>query len=258
VRERAGSSPITLEIEDGIGRVTINRPPLNILDIETLQQLNESLRSSAVAAVRVLVLTSALPVAFSAGVDVRDHRIDRLDAMLSEVRENTRLLLSAQPITIAAIRGTTLGGGAELACLCDLVIAADDLTFGFPEINLAAFPPIAAAILPELVAWHPAVRLLLGETLDASAAQHLGLVTRVVPADQLEGAVSGLAGELAARSAVAIRAATSALRGQRAPAVLQRLDAAIAIYRASIARSHDAEEGITAFLEKRAPAWSHR
>jgi len=255
---REGSSPVTLDINDGIARVTIARPPLNILDVETVRYLNNRLRRADDRAVRVVVLASALPAAFSAGVDVRDHRVDRLDTMLSEVYENARLLLNLKPVTIAAIRGATLGGGAELALLSDIVIAADDLSFGFPEINLAAFPPIAASILPEQVGYHPAIRLLLGEMLDASAAQRLGLVTRVVPPAELDAAVSEIAAGLAVRSAIALRAATSALRTQRAPAVLQRLGASIAIYKASVGRSHDAEEGIAAFLEKRKPAWSHR
>jgi enoyl-CoA hydratase/carnithine racemase len=243
---------------DGIARITLDRPPLNVLDVEMLRRLNDALRECDATSIRVVVLRSALPRAFSAGVEVRDHLAGRLDAMLSEVRENARLLLTLKPVTIAAIHGSTLGGGAEIALLCDFVLAGDDTVLGFPEINLGAFPPVAAACLPEICGASRSMRLLLGESITASEAERAGLVTEVVPAVSLAKTVDRIASELAARSGVALRALTAATRGQRAPAMLQRLDAAIATYRATVGPSRDAEEGISAFLEKRMPAWSHR
>jgi len=243
---------------DGIARITLDRPPLNVLDVEMLRRLNDALRECDATSIRVVVLSSALPRAFSAGVEVRDHLAGRLDAMLSEVRENARLLLTMKPVTIAAIHGSTLGGGAEIALLCDFVVAGDDTVLGFPEINLGAFPPVAAAWLPEICGASRSMRLLLGESMTAAEAERAGLVTEVVPAVSLAKTVDRNASELAARSGVALRALTAATRGQRAPAMLQRLDAAIATYRATVGPSRDAEEGISAFLEKRMPAWSHR
>ena len=251
-------SSITVRVQDGVARITLNRPPLNVLDLEMLRRLNDALRQCDETSIRVVVLSSALPRAFSAGVEVLDHQLGRLDAMLSEVRENARLLSRLTPVTIAAIHGSTLGGGAELALLCDVVLAGDDTVFGFPEIKLGAFPPVAAACLLEMCGAPRAMRLLLGESITAAAAEAAGLVTQVVPAAHLAATVDRVAAELAARSGVALRALTTASRGQRAPALLQRLDVAIATYRATVGPSRDAEEGISAFLEKRAPAWSHR
>ena len=251
------SVPVTIRILDGIAHVTLDRPPLNVLDIDTLRALNGALQQCDAPAIRVLVLRSALPRAFSAGVDVADHSASRLDAMLAEVRENARLLLNLKPLTIAAIQGSTLGGGAEIALLCDIVIAAEDTVLAFPEIKLAAFPPVAAACLPERCTWPRAMGLLLGESIDARAAQQAGLVQQVVGKDRLAEAADRLATELAGHSAVALRGLTSATRGQRAPALLSRLDAAIATYKATVAPSDDADEGIRAFQERRAPAWSH-
>ena len=219
---------------------------MNVLDIEMLRRLNGALRQCDVPEIRVLVLSSALPRAFSAGVDIADHVASRSDAMLAEVRENARLLLNLRPLTIAAIQGSTLGGGAEIALLCDIVIAADDTVLAFPEITLAAFPPVAAACLPERCTGPLAMGLLLA-----------GLVRQVVARASLAQTAEEVAKKLAGHSGVALRALTSATRGQRAPAVLQRLDAAIATYKASVAPSSDADEGIRAFREKRAPAWSH-
>jgi cyclohexa-1,5-dienecarbonyl-CoA hydratase len=251
------SVPVTVRVQDGVARVSLDRPPLNVLDIDMLRQLNEALRQCDRTSIRVVLLDSAVPRAFSAGVDVRDHGADRLDAMLTEVRENARLLLSVTPVTIAAIHGTALGGGAEIALLCDLVIAADDLTFGFPEIKLAAFPPVAAACLAERCGATRALQLLLGEPIDATAAHRAGLVSRVVPANQLADTAMRVAADLANYSAVALGAVTTAARTQQAKAILERLDAAIALYKTRVAPSHDAEEGIRAFLDKRTPVWSH-
>jgi cyclohexa-1,5-dienecarbonyl-CoA hydratase len=229
-----------------------------VLDIDMLRQLNDALRQCDRTSIRVVLLASALPRAFSAGVDVADHVPERLDAMLTQVRENVRLLLNLEPVTLAAIHGSSLGGGAEIALLCDLVIAADDTVFGFPEITLAAFPPVAAACLAESGLGPRAMRLLLGESIDASTAYDAGLFSHVVPKNQLADSAKRLATELAGHSGVALRALTAATRRRRAAAILERLDAAIAIYKTTIAASHDAEEGIRAFKEKRAPVWSHR
>lgn len=248
---------MTVVVQDGVARVSLDRPPLNVLDIATLRQLNQALRQSDRSSIRVVLLASNQPRAFSAGVDVADHAADRLDEMLAEVRENARLLLNLAPLTLAAIHGSTLGGGAEIALLCDLVIAADDTVFGFPEITLAAFPPVAAACLPASGLGPRALQLLLGESIDARAAYEAGLVSQVVPRNLLAETAERRARGLAAFSGVALRALTAATRRQRAPALLQRLEAAIATYRATIAPSQDAQEGIAAFLEKRKPVWSH-
>jgi enoyl-CoA hydratase/carnithine racemase len=243
---------------DGIARITLDRPPLNVLDVEMLRRLNDALRECDASSIRVVMISSAVARAFSAGVEVRDHLADRLDALLLEVRENARLLLSLRPVTIAAIHGLTLGGAAEIVLLCDLVLAGDDTVLGFPEIKLGAFPPVAAACLAEICGAPRSMALLLGESISAADAERAGLVTEVVPAAQLAPTADRVASGLAARSGVALRALTAATRGQRAPAILQRLDAAIATYRATVGPSRDAEEGISAFLEKRTPAWSHR
>ena len=248
---------MTVVVQDGVARVSLDRPPLNVLDITTLRQLNDALRQCDHPSIRVILLTSNQPRAFSAGVDVADHAADRLDEMLTEVRENARLLLNLEPVTLAAIHGSTLGGGAEIALLCDLVIAADDTVFGFPEVRLAAFPPVAAAWLPECGSGPRAMQLLLGESIDARAAYDAGLLSQVVPRHLLVDAADRRASELAAFSGVALRALTAATRRRRAAAMLERLDGAIATYRSTIAPSRDAQEGIRAFIEKRKPVWSH-
>lgn len=255
---RSPEALVRLEIRDGIAEIILNRPPLNVLDIDALRQLNDALIACRSPEVRVVLIRSALERAFSAGVEVRDHTQSRLPRMLAEVREQAHLLLTLESVTIAAVNASTLGGGAELALLCDEVIAADDTQFGFPEIRLGAFPPVAAALLPQQCPWTTAMRLLLGEVVPAALAQQLGLVTEVVTRGALIDSVRRRAQELAAYSGVSLRALLRAARGARAVETLHRLDAAIAAYEDLVGPSADAQEGIDAFLEKRAPAWSHR
>lgn len=249
---------LSIDRGGGIVRITLERPPLNILDLPTLRSLNRVLEECDVESVRVLVLCSGVEKAFSAGADVRDHRGERVAEMLDEVRSNARRLLRYGPVTIAAIHGLTLGGGLELAMLCDLVLAADDAVIATPEIGLGAFAPIAAAWFPELCGWRHTMDLLMGGEMDAASARDAGLVTRVVPRDALDAEATRLAEELAGRSAVALRAIKTVMRSGRDDRVLARLDECIRIYHEQVAWSRDASEGIAAFLEKRAPTWSHR
>ncbi|HEY9288331.1 MAG TPA: enoyl-CoA hydratase/isomerase family protein [Candidatus Dormibacteraeota bacterium] len=255
---RSPDNPVRLEIGSGIAEIILNRPPLNVLDIDALRQLNEALTACRSSGIRVVLIRSALERAFSAGVDVRDHTRSRLPAMLAEVRKQAHLLLTLESVTVAAVHGSTLGGGAELALLCDEVIAADDMRLGFPEITLGAFPPVAAALLPQQSPARTAMRLLLGEVVPAALAEQLGLLTRVVPRAGLDESAHLRVQDLAALSGVAVHALVRAVRGARAVETLHRLDAAIAAYEDLVGPSADAQEGIDAFLEKRSPAWSHR
>jgi len=244
--------------EDAIVRISLNRPPLNILDVATLEELNRALDAANVPDVRVVVIRSSLERGFSAGVDIRDHLPDTLSAMLEAVRENAGLLLTLEPITIAGVHGVTLGGGAEVALLCDVVVAASSTTVGLPEMGLGAFPPVAAACFPELCGIRRTIDLILGATLTATAAQQAGLVSQVVAPEAVDRTVDELARRLAAQSGVALRAAKRAWGAGRVEVALDRLDAAMTVYIDSIGRSADAAEGIAAFLEKRQPAWRHR
>jgi cyclohexa-1,5-dienecarbonyl-CoA hydratase len=254
---RGREGTVEVSRDEAIVRITLNRPPLNILDVATMEELNRALDAANAPDVRVVVIRSALERGFSAGVDIRDHQPETLSAMLEAVRENAGLLLTLEPITIAAVHGITLGGGAEVALLCDVVVAASSTTIGLPEIGLGAFPPVAAACFPELCGIRRTIDLILGATMDATAAQQAGLISHVVAPDAVDATADALARRLAGLSGVALRSAKRAWRAGRTEMALDRLDAAMAIYVESVGRSADAAEGIAAFLEKREPAWRH-
>jgi enoyl-CoA hydratase/carnithine racemase len=164
----------------------LDRPPLNILSIEMLDQLSAAMRGASVQGPRLLVLMGAGERAFSAGVDVRDHLDGREEEMLRAIAENCAAFaeLRAHRIATAAlVKGVALGGGCELAVLCDTVLAHENATFGLPEIGLGVFPPVAAAFFPTLFGVQATMRLVLtGETITARQALRLGLVHQVLPA----------------------------------------------------------------------------
>lgn len=132
---------------DGVAELRLRIPPVNVLTGSDLREIARC--AEAVADAGVLVVTG-LPRAFSAGVEVAEHRPDpeAIEAMLSAMRAALTALLAVRAVTIASVSGACLGGGAELAAVCDIVLAAEDARIGFPEIRLACFPPGAVAFLP--------------------------------------------------------------------------------------------------------------
>ncbi len=243
--------------QDGIARVVLERPPLNVIDLDVARELARTLEEAQrLEGLSALVL-EARGKAFCAGVDVRDHLPDRGATMLAEFHRVCRLLLGIEAPVIAAVQGPALGGGMELTLVCDLVVASSRATFGQPEIRLGVFPPLAAAALPHLIPYHLASEMVLtGRVLTAGEALHHGLVNRVAQADAFESAVEGLLAELRALSPASLRLAKHALRLGRWRPEPDEIELAERFYVDQLMRSPDAVEGLTAFLEKRPPAWT--
>lgn len=242
-----------------VARIALARPPWNVLDMQAIRELGQAVgEADQNREVAAIVLAAEGEKAFSTGVDVRDHTADRVEEMLGLFHGVFRMLARTAKITIAAVRGHCLGGGCELATFCDLVVAAEDAQFGQPEIRLACFPPIAATTFPRLVGEKKAAELLLtGKSIGAAEAAALGLVNRVVPAAELDAAVGSLLAELFKNSAAALVLAKRALRLGWAEEFDRRLDEVESLYLKELMRTHDAEEGLRAFMEKRKPIWTH-
>ncbi len=179
-------SHIRVRRQNNIVWLVLDRPPLNILSIEMLDQLSDALRDAARQKPRLVVVMGAGERAFSAGVDVKDHLDGREKEMLRAVYDNCAAFeeARAQKVpTVALVKGYALGGGCELAALCDTIIAHEDATFGLPEITLGVLPPVAAAYFPALIGSNATMRLMLtGETINAREAFSLGLAHQVLPA----------------------------------------------------------------------------
>ncbi len=246
--------------ENGIARVTLDNPPLNILTRELAGELRAVLRALAEdRSLRVAVLTAA-GKHFSAGADVAEHLPPAWTAMIPEFLETITTLLAFPLPLIAAVRGRCLGGGFELVQAADLVVAGEGAVFGQPEIALGVIPPAACALLPGLAGPARAAEIVFtGDPLSAEQALAAGLVTRVVPDERVEEEALALAGRIARHSAAALRVAKRSLRPPvRERAQADALSAAGRHYARELMRTADATEGLTAFVEKRTPVWTHR
>ncbi len=177
-------SNVRIRLHNDILWLILDRPPLNILSIEMLDQLTAAMRDAIKHPPRLVVITGAGERAFCAGVDIRDHLDGREKEMLRAVYDNCAAfeeLRSHNIPTVALVKGHALGGGCELAALCDTVIAQEDATFGLPEISLGVLPPVAAVYFPALIGQNATMRLMLtGETIPAKEALRLGLAHQVL------------------------------------------------------------------------------
>jgi cyclohexa-1,5-dienecarbonyl-CoA hydratase len=244
-------------VADGIARVTLDQPPLNILTRALLAELRQALRHLADQRdLRVVVLAGA-GKHFSAGADVAEHMPPVFRELIPEFVE-TVLAIGDFPLpVIAAVQGRCLGGGFELVSAADLILASEDATFGHPEIKLGVFPPAACVLLPLRGSWGAVSEVLYaGDPITATQAREAGLVRRVVPPEQLEPAAMDLAGRIARHSAVALRLTKRCLRETW---LVQRelLWRAGRVYTEDLMATEDAVVGLAAFLEKRPPVWRH-
>lgn len=249
---------VDMRVDDGLGRLVLNHPPLNILSRAMLGEVRAALDALAADDTVRAVLISAGGKHFSAGADVGEHLPPDFRTMIPEFLE-TIAGLDAFPVpVIAAVQGRCLGGGFELVLGADIVIAADNARFGQPEIVLGVVPPAACALLPSRCPRGVAAALVYtGDPIDAAEAHRVGLVYRVVEAAALEAEAFALAHRITTHSGAALRVAKRSMRlsGERPE---QALAAAGAIYMDDLMATHDAVEGLNAFLEKREPTWSHR
>jgi cyclohexa-1,5-dienecarbonyl-CoA hydratase len=254
------AGPVRVERDGRVATLWLDRPPLNVLDLEALAALDAAL--AAVASepdVHVLVVRGAGDRAFSAGVAIQDHVGDRIPVALGSFHSAVRRLRALPAIAIAAVHGHCLGGGLELALACDLVVATEGSRFGLPEIHLACYPPVAVAQLPRQLGGPRALDLMLtGRTFDAAEAERLGLLSRRVPDGELEPALTELAGALLRQSAAALRLAKRAVREGEPLPFDDALAAAERLYLDELTATADMNEGIAAFLAKRPAVWQHR
>jgi cyclohexa-1,5-dienecarbonyl-CoA hydratase len=246
-------------VEDGLATLAINRPPFNVLDIPTMAEFNAALdRCAGDRSVRMLVITGVGEKAFSAGVEVADHAPDKVNAMIDTFHGIFRRLEGLRIPALAAVNGAALGGGLEVAIACDLIVAAAGAKLGQPEIKLAVFPPIAAALLPRLVGPARAMEIILGgENFTAEEGKAMGLVNRVFPRESFAGDLQAFLKPFLSLSGAALASARRAVREAAGKPFAQALARVEDIYLDELMATADAKEGLAAFLEKRKAAWRH-
>lgn len=243
-----------------VTQLTLDRPPLNVLDIALLRELDEIL--AAVANDKdtdVLVLRGAGERAFSAGVDIKDHTPEKVPEMLDTVHGAMKKLLALPQVTIAAVRGVCLGGGCELASCCDMVVATEESQFATPEIYVGCYPPVALARFASLIGYHRAAEMILtGRRYSATEAAQVGLINRVIPAGHLDNGLQNLLGELLDKSGAVLRITLKGLRERSLKSFAAALAKSENLYCQELLLTKDVTEGVEAFLAKRKPVWSHR
>jgi cyclohexa-1,5-dienecarbonyl-CoA hydratase len=251
--------PVTVAFNQAITRasVVIAEPPGNLLTAEIVTQLRAVLDDLAEERHLRLVTIAGDGPDFSFGASVPEHRAAQIDRVLPDTHALIVELLTLPAPTAAVVRGRCLGGGFELALACDVIFAADTATFGLPEIALGVFPPAASVLLPARVGVARATSAILtGHPRPAAEWHAAGLVEFVAPDAQLSAAVDRwFEASLARHSAEALRHGVRAVRTPLVDRVRRELPEAERLYLEDLMRSHDATEGIQAFLEKRAARW---
>ncbi len=240
-------------------RLVLDQPKGNILSADMISGLRHALVPGSASNALKLVTIEGAGDSFSYGASVEEHTPPLIGKTLAQLHDLIRDLLDVTAPTAAIVRGRCLGGGFEVALACDLIFASDTAMLGVPEIALGVFPPAATALLPLRIGASRAARAVLtGEARPAAKWHEAGLVELVAPADRLGEAVDEWFNtHLAPRSAAALRYAAAASRvatRRYLDGILPELEQ---LYLERLMRTHDAIEGINAFLEKRTPCWSN-
>lgn len=253
----AARTRIRCDVSGGIARIVLNHAPLNVIDIPMMEELAAALAGINASPEVTVIAISGQGKSFSAGVDVAAHTPDRVSTMLGGFHAVIRLIVGSAKVTVAAVHGHCLGGAAELAMACDIVYTTCGASWGFPEIKLGCYPPVACAALAGLVGQKRAAELILtGRTITGDEAAATGLATRAVDDSGLVGEMEQCCAALTSLSPAALAMAKRATYAWDAIHFDKGLARAEKIYFDELMKTADAQEGIRAFMEKREPKWT--
>lgn len=254
-----GFKSISFDTAQGVARLTLNRPPANVLSIDMMDEINKALESLEYTKDVKLVVLAAAGKYFSPGFELTDHLGDRAYIMLEEFRGIFENITKIDKPILAVVNGPALGAGCILAAGCDIVYAASSSKFGLPEIKGGVFNTVAAALLPRLVGRKRAFEMILGGlSVSAADAERIGLVTRAIPDDKLEAEASVLVQRFQEGSAAIVQLARAAISGGLDLPMPDALRHAEDVYLNQLMSTEDAEEGLKAVLAKRKPVWKDR
>jgi cyclohexa-1,5-dienecarbonyl-CoA hydratase len=253
-----GPLEIWLDRDEALLRLRLDRPKANLIDSSMIASLTQAFAAYAEPGpVRAALLDAEGPH-FSFGASVEEHLPAKCAEMLSSLHELLKVMLEWPRPILVAVRGQCLGGGLELALAGSLIFASRDAQFGQPEIKLGVFAPAASCLLPLRIGQTAAEDLLFsGRSIDATEAKALGLVQTVAD-DPESAALDYFDAHLATKSAASLAWAVEAARGSYVPEVERRITKVQRLYLDHLMQTHDANEGLAAFLAKRPPKWEHR
>ncbi len=250
---------IHFETVQGIARITLDRPPANVLAIEMMEEVALALESLEYQREVKLVVLAGAGKYFSAGFELDDHLGDRGYIMLESFRRIFELLFKLDKPTMAVVAGPALGAGSILAMACDIVLAATSVKFAYHEIKAGVFNTVTAVLLPRLIGRKRALEIVLGgASMSASEAAALGLVSRAVPDERLDAEVEGMIARFQELSAPVLQNARRAIVGAFDLPFAEAIRHAEDVYLNQLMATEDAAEGLRAVGAKRKPVWKDR
>jgi cyclohexa-1,5-dienecarbonyl-CoA hydratase len=247
-----------LEAEGRLLRLRLNKPKANLIDAAMIGALDRALIDHLAAPSLAAVLIDAEGPHFSYGASVEEHLPERCEAMLESIHQLVLRMVAAPVTILVAVRGQCLGGGLEVALAGHLLFVAPDAALGQPEMRLGVFAPAASCLLPELIAPARALDLLLsGRSISGADAVAIGMAHQA--AQDPERAAHAYFNEyLKPKSASSLRCAVQAARCDYAARIAAKLQTVERMYLDDLMKTHDAVEGLEAFIGKRAAQWQHR
>ena len=250
---------IVLEQKGDVSTILINRPPYNVLNIETIKEMNEALELVKRDEAKVVIVRGKGGKAFIAGVDVGDHTEEKGLEMVEAFTDLMRNLITVGKPTIAAVEGICSGGGFEVAMYCDMIVAEENALFSQPEINLAVYPGPAIVLLNRKIGRNKAFEMIItGESMGAKEAEKLGLVNHLVAKGEMDKALPEFCKKITGKSLVALKLTRYAIYKAYDLEFEKASEWVNDIYVGKVMHTHDFKEGLDSFLEKRKPVWENR
>lgn len=250
---------VNLELDASLARITFAHPPLNVFDFQMMDELRDALSALEQRNEISTVILSGGERAFSAGVDVAVHTPELVPTMFQKFHGLIMALAKFPRITIAEVHGACLGGGAELAMVCDMCFTTPNAKWGFPEITLGCYPPIACAALAALVGQKRAADLIFtGRIFSGEEAAAWGLANDACAEGALEEVIQGKLNHLLKLSPAALAHAKKSFYAWDSIHLDKGLARAEKTYVEELMQTEDAKEGIQAWMEKRKPEWKGR
>ena len=250
---------LKFEKAEAVARITLDRPKVNMMNIEMMSELNGLLEDLLKNDDLKCVAINAEGKHFCTGVEVADHKPDQVDDMIAVFNRIFELTEQLEVPIMAVVQGFCLGGGMELAIACDVIVAGQSAQFGQPEIKVGFFPPYAAMRLPQLIGPAKAVEICTtGKFYSAAEAQSLGMIAHVAEDDQLGDVADKLIKEIQANSPLIIRLNKRAIKQHLGLSFKPALAGVSDLFLNTLMKTEDTLEGIASYEEKRKPEWKNR
>ncbi|MGA7622155.1 MAG: enoyl-CoA hydratase/isomerase family protein [Candidatus Acidiferrales bacterium] len=250
---------VKFRLEGEVAHLRLDRPQQNLLNERMLMEVAAGINSVSEKRQIKMILLDSAGKAFSGGIELGEYTQRRVFQLLDAFHNAFAAMLDTSKPVVVVVNGPAFGGGAELAALGDLVIATPNARFAQPEIQLGAFPPLAAAVLPYILGPKLALELvLMGEPLSAERACEVGLVNWLVPEDKLVPKVDEVVARVTAQSGPVLTMAKKAILGSMGLPLREGVRNSMKVFLNELADLEDSQEGLRALVEKRAPKWKNR